>query len=152
MFSLGWESCLQALLNLSYTLFPTLGRTSHLQECSALVESLIYKHFSTFLIPWSLQKRPWCWERLKAGGEGDDRGWDGWMASLTQWTWVWVGSGGWWWSGKPGVLQSIGLQSRTQLSNWTELILFVQFCCQSILCDYWNQQHFLGTYLIPSSQ
>ena len=40
-------------------------------------------------------KRPWCWERLKAGGEGDDRGWDGWMASPTQWTWVWVNSGSW---------------------------------------------------------
>ena len=49
-------------------------------------------------------KRPWCWERLKAGGEGDDRRWDGWMASLTWWTWVWVSSGGWWWTGRPGVL------------------------------------------------
>ena len=55
-------------------------------------------------------KRPWCWERLKAGGEGDDRGWDGWMASPTQWTWVWVNSGSWWWTGKPGVLQSMGWQ------------------------------------------
>ena len=55
-------------------------------------------------------KRPWCWERLKAAGEGDDRGWDGWMASLTWLTWVLVGSGSWWWTGKPGVLQSVGLQ------------------------------------------
>ena len=55
-------------------------------------------------------KRPWCWERLKAGGEGSNRGWDGWMASPTQRTWVWVGSGSWWWGGKPGVLQSMGLQ------------------------------------------
>ena len=55
-------------------------------------------------------KRPWCWERLKAGGEGDDRGWDGWMASLTNWTWIWAGSGSWWWTGKPSVLQSMGLQ------------------------------------------
>ena len=55
-------------------------------------------------------KRPWCWERLKAGGEGDDRGWDGWMASPTQWTWVWASSGSWWWTGKPGVLQSMGSQ------------------------------------------
>ena len=55
-------------------------------------------------------KRPWCWERLRAGGEGDDRGWDGWMASLTQWTWVWVNSESWWWTGRPGVLQSMGLQ------------------------------------------
>ena len=55
-------------------------------------------------------KRPWCWERLKAKGEGDDRGWDGWMASPTQWTWVWVNSRSWWWTGRPGVLQSIGSQ------------------------------------------
>ena len=55
-------------------------------------------------------KRPWCWERLKAGGEGDDRGWDGWMASPTQWAWVSVNSGSWWWTGRPGVLQSMGLQ------------------------------------------
>ena len=60
-------------------------------------------------------------ERLKAGGEGDDRGWDGWMASPTQWTWVWVNSGSWWWTGRPGVLQSMGSQSQTQLSDWTEL-------------------------------
>ena len=49
-------------------------------------------------------KRPWCWERLKAGVEGDNRGWDGWVASPTQWTWVWASSGSWWWTGKPGVL------------------------------------------------
>ena len=55
-------------------------------------------------------KRPWCWERLKAGEEGGNRGWDGWMASLTQWTWVWVNSRSWWWTGRPGVLQSMGLQ------------------------------------------
>ena len=64
-------------------------------------------------------KRPWCWERLKAGGEGKDREWDGWMASLTPWTWVWVNSGRWWWTGRPGVLQSMVLQSRTWLSDST---------------------------------
>ena len=53
-------------------------------------------------------KRPWCWEGLGAGGEGDGRGWDGWMASLTRWTWVWVDSGSWWWTGRPGVLQFMG--------------------------------------------
>ena len=57
-----------------------------------------------------VKKRLWCWERLKAGGEGDHRGWDNWMASLTQWTWVWVSSWSWWWTGKPGVVQSMGLQ------------------------------------------
>ena len=49
-------------------------------------------------------QRPWCWERLKAVGEGDDRGWDGWMASPTQWTWVWASSRSWWRTEKPGML------------------------------------------------
>ena len=65
-------------------------------------------------------KRPWCWERLRAGGEGDDREWDGWMASLTQWTWVWVDSGSWSWTGRSGVLQFMG--SQRVRHNWvTEL-------------------------------
>ena len=73
-------------------------------------------------------KRPWCWERLKAGGDGDDRGWDGWMASLTQWTWVWTSSRSWWWTGKPGVLQFMGSQRvghdwATEL-NWTDFCYF----------------------------
>ena len=68
-------------------------------------------------------KRPWCWERLRAGGQGDDRGWDGWMASLIRRVWVWANSGSWWWTGTPGVLQSIGSQSQTRLSNWTEVSL-----------------------------
>ena len=69
-------------------------------------------------------KWPWCWERLKAGGKGYDRGWDGWMASPTQWTWVWVNSGSCWWTWRPGLLQSMESQ-RVQLDwmtelNWTE--------------------------------
>ena len=80
-----------------------------------------FGHLMEELIHW---KRPWGWERLKVGGEGDDKGWDGWMASLTQWTWVWVSSGSWWWTGKPGVLQSmvsrrVGHDWVTEL-NWTE--------------------------------
>ena len=55
-------------------------------------------------------KRPWWWERMRAGEEGDNGGWDGWMASPTQWTWVWVDSGSWWWTGRPGVLRFMGLQ------------------------------------------
>ena len=55
-------------------------------------------------------KRLWCWEGLGAGGEGDNRGWDGWMESLTWWTWVWVNSGSWWWTGRPGVLWFMGSQ------------------------------------------
>ena len=69
----------------------------------------------------------WCWEELGAGEDGDDRGWDGWMASLTRCTWVWVNSGSLWWTGRPGVLQLMGSQTvghdwETEL-NWTELIL-----------------------------
>ena len=60
-------------------------------------------------------KRPWCWERSKAGGEGDNRGWDSWMASPTQWTWVWVNSRSWWWTGRPG------MSSQTRQRDWTEL-------------------------------
>ena len=59
---------------------------------------------------WLTGKKPCCWEGLGAGGEGDNRGWDGWMASLTQWTWVWASSRSWWWTGRPGVLQSKGSQ------------------------------------------
>ena len=84
---------------------------------------------TSILWPWCKElthwKRPWCWERLKAGGEGDDRGCDCWMASETQWTWVWVNSGSWWWTRRPGMLQSVGSQRvghdwATEL-NWTEL-------------------------------
>ena len=59
---------------------------------------------------WRAEK-PWCWARLRAGEEGDNRGRDGWMASPTQWTWVWANSGRWWRTGKPGVLQSMELQT-----------------------------------------
>ena len=68
-------------------------------------------------------KRPWCWERLNAEGEGNDRGHDFWMASLTQWTWVSASFGIWWWTRRPGVLQSMGVSEleRTDQLNWTEL-------------------------------
>ena len=71
-------------------------------------------------------KRPWWWEGLGAGGERDDKEWDGWMASLTRWTWDWVNSGSWWWTGRPGVLQFTGSQRVghnwvTEL-NWRSLL------------------------------
>ena len=78
------------------------------------LEGLIWSWNSNTLATWCQElthlKRPWGWERLRAGGEGDDRGWDGWTASLTQWTWVWVDSGRWWWTGRPGVLWFMGSQ------------------------------------------
>ena len=72
-------------------------------------------------------KRPWCWEGLRAGGEGDHRGWYGWMASPTQCTWVWVNSGSWWWTGRPGVLRFMGIaeSDTTEWLNWTEFYLFL---------------------------
>ena len=78
------------------------------------------QYFGTWWEELTHWKRHWCWERLKAGGEGDNRGWDGWMASLTQWTWVWGSSRSWWWTGKPGVLQSRGSQ-RVRHDQVTEL-------------------------------
>ena len=77
-------------------------------------------------ILWPPDGKSWqdekTWERLKAAGEGDNRGWDGWMASLTGWTWIWASSGSWWWTRKPGILQSVGCRvlhdSATEL-NWT---------------------------------
>ena len=106
-----WTVCWRRLLRVPWT-----ARRSHQ---SILKESVLNIHWKDWCWSWNSNtlatwckeltywKRPWCWERLKAGGEGDDRGWDGWMASLTQWTWVWVNSGSWWWTGKPGMLQSM---------------------------------------------
>ena len=92
------------------------------------LEGPMLKQKLQYLATWCEElthwKGPWCWERLESGGELEDRGWDGWMALLTQWTWVWAGSGSWWWREKPVVLQSMGSQRFrhdwvTEL-NWTD--------------------------------
>ena len=86
-----------------------------------LMLKLKLQHFGTWceeLTPW---KRPWCWERLKAGEEGDNRVWDGWMASLTQWTWVWVNSGSWQGQGGLVCCSSWGRKESYTMSKWTEL-------------------------------
>ena len=74
------------------------------------------------LIHW---KRCWCWERLKAKEEGDDRGWDGWMASPTQWIWLWVNYRSWWWTGRPGVLRIMG--SQRVRHNWATELNWIKF-------------------------
>ena len=94
---------------------------------------------SNTLAPWCEElthlKRPWCWERLKAGGEGDDRVWDGWMASPTQWTWVSVNSGSRWWTRRPRVLQSMWLQrDTTEQLNWTELERLCYYSDPFVIC------------------
>ena len=91
---------------------------------------------SSTLAPWCKAlthwKRPWCWERLKAREEGDDRGWDGWLASLIQWTWVWTNSGKRWRTGKFGMLQSMGSQrvrhdwATEQEQQEKNLIVFIE--------------------------
>ena len=80
------------------------------------------QYFGTWCKELTHWKRPWCWDGLGTGGEGDDSGWDGWIASPTPWTWVWVNSGSWWWTGRPGVLRFMGSQRVGQ--DWaTELNL-----------------------------
>ena len=71
-------------------------------------------------------KRLWCWEGLRAG-EGDDRGWDGWMASPTRWTWVWVNSGSWWFSGRSGTQKSLGSQRVGH--DWETALNCTQLTC-----------------------
>ena len=94
-------------------------------------------------------KRPWCWERLKVSGLGDDRGWDGWMASPTQWTWVWVSSVSWWWTGNPGMLQSMGSQRVGH--NWaTELMPIVYQLSQQGSPTHTQKNLFLKTILMKN--
>ena len=106
--------CWRRLLRVPWT--ARRSNQSILKEISTeySLEGLMLKWNSNTLATWCEElthlKRPWCWERLKAGGEGDDRGWDGWMASPIWWTRVWVSSESWWWTGKWGMLQSMGSQ------------------------------------------
>ena len=99
-------------------------------------------------------KRPWCWERLRAGEEGDNRGWDGWMASPTLCRWVWVDSGSWWWTGKPGVLWSMGLQ-RVGYDWATEhhhlLAFWAVQSCWKVQASLWAGVHWSPQLLRSSS-
>ena len=109
--------CWRRLLKVPWT----ARRLSILKEINPEYSFCWGRNSNTWCKELTHWKRPWSWERLKAGGEGDNRGWDGWMASLIWWTWVWVNSGSGWWTGRPGELQSMGLQRVGY--NWvTELI------------------------------
>ena len=108
-------------------------------RCSleGLMLNLKLQYFDHLIWRVTHWKRPWCWEGLGAGGEGDKRGWDGWMASPTRWTWVGVNSGSWWWTGRPGVLQFMELQRvghdwATEL-NLTELR---RMCSVAVIADF----------------
>ena len=118
--------CWRRLLRVPWT--ARRSNQSILKEISPGIslEAMMLEYSSTLatsceeLTHW---KRPWSWEGMGAGGEGDERGWDGWMASPNRWTWVWVNSRSRWWTGRPGVLQYMGLQrvGHAEWLNWTEL-------------------------------
>ena len=116
--------CWRRLLRVPWT--ARRSNQSILKEISLeySLEGLMWSWNSKTLATWCKAlthwKRSWCWERLKVVGEGDDRGWDSSMASPIHWTWVWVNSGSWWWTGRPGILQSMGFQ-RVRYNWATEL-------------------------------
>ena len=91
-------------------------------------------------------KRPWCWERHRAGEEGYHRGWDSWMASPTQWTWVWVNSRSWRWTGRPGMLQALG--SQRVRHNWVTELSWTDHVVNRLFSNTTVQKHqFFGTQL-----
>ena len=101
------------------------------------LEGLMLKLMLQYLATWCEQlthwKRPWCWERLKAGGEGDNRGWDGWMPSPTRWTWVWASSGSWmdmeaWSRSFPYFLQFKSEFSNKEFMIWATVSSWSCFC------------------------
>ena len=132
--------CWRRLLRVPWT--ARRSNQSILKEISpgysleGLMLKLKLQYFASWCEELTHLKRPWCWETLKAGGEGDDRGWDGWMPSPTRWTWVWVNSGSWWWTGRPGVLQSMGLQRVRH--NWVTELNWIVKSDQE--CSPWKQK------------
>ena len=113
--------------------------------------NMFFGHILTDNLTSKHWKRSWCWKRLKTRGKGDDRGWDGWVASPTWWTWVWVGSRRWWWTGWPGVLQS--MESQRVRHDWvTELKHSAISYCNNRTFYYWSHMVSRIIFLLaPSS-
>ena len=127
---------MQMIRNTEILLIITIHQTS--QSSRKSVRNVHCKDWcwgwsSNTLATWCKEltnlKKHWYWERLKAGGEGNDRGWDAWMASPTPWTWVWASSESWWWTGKPGMLQSMNW---TWLRDWSDWLIY-----QSLYAKYY---------------
>ena len=116
-------SCWRRLLGVLWTALRSnqsiLKEISPEYSLQGLMLKLKLQYFGHLMRRAESWEKTWWWEILKAGGEGDDREWNGWMASLTQWTGTWVNSQRWWWTGKPGMLQLMGSQSQTWLRDWT---------------------------------
>ena len=145
-----WTWCWRRLLRVPWT----AKRSNQLilkeisSEYSLKGLMLKMKHQSTWCEQPTQWKRSWCWERLKARGEGDDRGWDGWMVSPTRWTWVWASSGSWWWIGRPDMLQSmvsqrVGHNWANEL-NWTYTINLESKKVEKHICpQFYRNSEFL---------
>ena len=156
-----WDSLLYSSCFSSLCPFSSYSTRDFQFSCSGHWRDWCWSWNSNTLSTWCEElthlKRPWCWERLRAGGEGEDRGWDGWMASPTQWTWVWVDSGSWSWTGRPVTLRFMGSQrvghDRVTELNWcdlpctlllfhpcierlffTQLLLFSKWDCRVTFC------------------
>ena len=117
--------CWRKLLRVPWT--ARRSNQSILKEISVHWKDWCWNWNSNTLATWCKElthlKRPWCWEQLRAGGEGENRRWDSYMASPNRWTWVSVDSGSWWWTGRPGVLRFMGSQrvDTTEQLNWAEV-------------------------------
>ena len=143
--------CWRRLLRVPWT--ARRSNQSILKEISPWysLEGLMLKLKLQYLATWceelSHLKRPWCWERLRAGGKGDNRGGDCWMESLTQWTWVWVNSRSWLWTGRPGILLFMGSPRVRHVwateMNWIEVIV-KYFTWKDLTNHSEKKNHFLS--------
>ena len=164
--------CWRRLLRVSWT--ARKSKQSILKEISpeysleGLMLKLKLQYFGHLMWRVDSLEKTWCWEGLGAGGEGDDRGWDGWMASPNQWTQVWVNSRSWWWTRRPGVLQSMGSQrvgqdwaTEQNCHIWPLLCSHYTYFVESFyhermlsfvkwfFCTYWDDMYIIHTYLTP---
>ena len=124
--------------------WESLGLLGHLMKS---VLNIHWKDWSwswnsNILATWCKElthlKRPWFWEWLKVEGEGNNKWWNDWMASPTRWTWIWASSRSWWWTGKPGVLQSMGSQ-RVRHDWVTEMNWQITHnLCSKLITFFWN--------------
>ena len=144
---------------------PTKGNQSPISSLEGLMLKLKLQYYGHLIQRTDSFEKTLVLGKIEGGREGDNRGWDGWMASLTQWTWIWASSGSWWWTGRPSMLQSMGSQRvghnwATEL-NWTELIQLYQHCWLYLfftelpLCLCWNStdhiwwMYFYTLYSLP---
>ena len=112
-----WKRLLRVLWTARRSNQSTLKEISPEYSLEGLMLKLKVQYFGHLMQRVDSFKRPWCWEEL-GSGEGDNREWDGWMASPTQWTWVWVNSRSWWWTGRPGMLHSPWCCKESDMTEW----------------------------------